>query len=339
MIDLRSDTVTVPSDAMREAAADADVGDDVYGEDPTINALERRAAETVGMEEALFVPSGTMGNQVAAMTHTTPGQSIVVEQGSHIYGWECGGLAVHAGLQATPIDGGPDGLYSPEQLAAAIVEPTGHRAETGLVAVENTHNRAGGVAHHPDAIHELAEVADDADIPLHLDGARLFNAAVALDIDPAEVADPADSVMFCLSKGLGAPVGSILAGNRSFIEDARGYRRRLGGGMRQAGIIAAPGLLALEDWERLEADHRRADTLATGLRDIEGLSVPEPDSNIVLVDLGDISLSPERFVERCEDHDILGFPFGSERVRLCTHWDITDADIEVAIDAIEQVVA
>lgn len=339
MIDLRSDTVTTPSPAMREAAATAEVGDDVYGEDPTINELERRAAAIVGMEDALFVPSGTMGNQVAAMAHTVAGQSIVVERASHIFGWECGGLAVHAGLQVVPVDGGERGLYTPAQLEDAIVEPAGHRAETGLVAIENTHNRAGGTAHHPRDVAEVASLARDHELPVHLDGARLFNAAVALDLEPQQVAEPVDSVMFCLSKGLGAPVGSILAGDAAFIADARTYRRRLGGGMRQAGIIAGPGQVALDDWERLENDHRRATDLAHGLNAIDSLTVPEPETNIVLVDLRDSELSPEAFVECCEEAGVLGFPFGPQRVRFCTHWDIDDRDISTSIEAVEKALA
>ncbi len=339
MIDLRSDTVTRPTEAMRTATAEAEVGDDVYGEDPTVNELEETAAALVGKAAAMYVPSGTMGNQVAALTHTDQATSIVVEANSHIYGWECGGLAVHAGVQPVPVDGGADGLYDRETLESAVVGPDSHRATTGLVAVENTHNRAGGVAHHPDDIRPLAEIAADREIPLHLDGARMFNAAVALDVAPDEVAEPADSVMFCLSKGLGAPVGSMLAGPEAFIERARRFRRMLGGGMRQVGVIAAPGLVALSEWQRLEEDHLRAGRLARELDGEGGLGTNDPDTNIVLLDVGDTGFEPEGFVEALAEAEVRAFPFGPDRVRLCTHRNLDDKDIGEAIETIGNVVS
>lgn len=335
MIDLRSDTATRPTESMRDAARDAEVGDDVFGEDPTVNRLEAVAADLLGKEAALFTPSGTMANQVAAMTHTRPGQEIVVESESHIYGWEVGGLAANAGLQVRPLDGGARGLFTPEQLRDAIVSPSLHQAETGLVTVENTHNHAGGVAHHPDELEALREVAHEHDLPFHLDGARVCNAAVALDLDPATVAEPADSVMLSLSKGLGAPVGSILAGDEAFIDTARRYRKRLGGGMRQAGIIAAPALEGISNPGRLARDHERAARLAAGLDDLDGLSAGPPETNIVLVATGGASLSAEEFLTACESAGVLGVPFGHETVRFCTYRGVDDDDIEEAIASVE----
>lgn len=335
MIDLRSDTVTTPTDAMREAAATADVGDDVKREDPSVNALESRAAKLLGKEAALFVPSGTMGNQVAVLTHTTPGQEIVLEEESHIYNWEVGGVARLGGLQVRALSGGSDGLYHPPVLRRAIVEESLHQAGTGLVCVENTHNHAGGVPHHPNAIAKLADVAENSGIPLHIDGARLCNAAVALDMEPAAVAAPADSVMLSLSKGLGAPVGSILAGPQSFIDEARRWRKRLGGGMRQAGIIAAPARIGLENWERLEQDHDLARRLADGLATIDGLTVQPPETNIVLLEVSGTGMDAAGFVEACDAAGVGCVEFGQTVVRCCTHRDLDDEAIDEAIERIE----
>ncbi|MEF8828793.1 MAG: threonine aldolase family protein, partial [Haloarcula sp.] len=273
MIDLRSDTVTRPSDAMREAASDAEVGDDVYGEDPAVNDLQQRAADVLGTETALFVPSGTMGNQVAARVHTERGQELLCEQESHIYKWELAGLAQHAEVQTRTIDGGKRGVIDPEQVREGYVNATSHRPGTGLLALENTHNSKGGTAIAPERIAAAAEAAHELGVPVHLDGARLFNAARALDRPAAEFVDPVDTVMCCLSKGLGAPVGSLLAGPESTIEAARRTRKLMGGGMRQVGIVAAPGRNALENRHRLDEDHRRATRLVDGLEGIAGLSV------------------------------------------------------------------
>ena len=337
MIDLRSDTVTRPTPEMRDAARDADVGDDVHGEDPTVDALEERAAEILGTAAALYVPSGTMGNQVAVLTHTNPGQEVIVEAESHLYNWECGGLATNAGVQPRPLDGGADGLYTADQLATAFIEESLHQAGTGLVTVENTHNHAGGVAHAPAHISELADLAHDRDLPIHVDGARLWNAAQALGEPVAALVDPVDSVMVALSKGLGAPVGSIVAGSETFVAEARRQRKRLGGGMRQAGIIAAPALVALENRDHLAADHARATRLASGLADIDGLSVQKPETNIVLVTLAADAMAVDEFVATIEDHGVRAIPFGGRTVRMCTHRDVDDADIEIAIDAVDEV--
>jgi len=334
-IDLRSDTVTRPSDAMREAARDAAVGDDVYREDPTVNELEARAADVLGFEAALYVPTGTMGNQVAARTHTDRGEEVLVERESHVYKWELGGLAQHAGLQARTVDGGDRGVVPPEAIHEGHVAATDHRPGTGLVCLENTHNSKGGTAIAPEHIDAAVEAAHAHDLPVHLDGARLFNAAAALDVPAAELTRPVDSAMCCLSKGLGAPIGSVLAGSEAFVEDARRVRKLFGGGMRQAGMIAAPGLVALENRERLAEDHRNAERLARGLDRLDGLAVHEPETNIVLVDT---DAPAEAFLERCESVGVLGVPFDDHQVRFCTHWDVDREAIETAVGRVSEVV-
>jgi threonine aldolase len=333
MIDLRSDTVTRPSDAMREAASAADVGDDVYREDPTVEKLQDRTAELLGAEAALFVPSGTMGNQIAARVHTDRGQEVLCERESHIYKWELAGLAQHAGVQPRTVDGSDRGLVTPEAIREGYVEASGHRPGTGLLAVENTHNSKGGTALSPEAIAAAADAATDLGVSVHLDGARLFNAATAHDVPASEFAASVDSVMCCLSKGLGAPVGSMLAGSEGFVERARRVRKLLGGGMRQAGMIAAPGLRALENRHRLAKDHRRADRLAEGIGRIDGLSVQPPETNIVLVET---DRSAESFLADCEGEGVLGVPFDDRVVRFVTHWDVDDGDVDRAIEAIER---
>jgi threonine aldolase len=332
MIDLRSDTVTRPDDAMREAARDAEVGDDVYGEDPTVNELERRAAEVVGMEAALYVPTGTMGNQVAIRTHTERGQELLCERESHVYRWELGGIAQHSGVQARTVDGGERGVVTPEAVREGYVEESDHRPGTGLLCLENTHNAKGGTAVSGEDAAAAADAAHGLGVPVHLDGARLFNAAAALNVPAARLTEPVDSVMFCLSKGLGAPVGSVLAGSEEYVERARRVRKLFGGGMRQAGIIAAPGLLALENRHRLAEDHENARRLAAGLDSVAGLSVSEPETNLVVVRVDDAGA----FVERLEAEGVLAGALDERHVRLCTHWDVSDEDVERAIAAAER---
>jgi threonine aldolase len=339
VIDLRSDTVTTPSEEMRAAAADADVGDDVYREDPTVNELERAAADAVGMDAALYVPSGTMGNQIAARVHTERGQEALVERESHVYKYELGGFAQHAELQVRTYDGGANGCPTPEQVREGYVEEALHRPGTGLVCLENTHNVKGGVAAPADEFAAAAEAAHDLGVPVHVDGARVFNAATSLGVDACDLLAPADSVMFCLSKGLGAPVGSILAGSEAFVEDARRVRKLFGGGMRQAGMIAAPGLLALENRHRLAEDHEHARRLAGDLDSLPGLSAPAPDSNIVLVDTSGAGVTAESFLAACEDEGVLGSEFGEYTVRFCTHVDVDGGDVADAVAAVERVVA
>jgi len=299
-----------------------------------VNELEARAADLVGMEAALYVPSGTMGNQVAARTHTERGQEALVERSSHVYKWELGGLAQHAGLQTRTFDGGERGVPTPEQVREGYVEADAHRPGTGLLALENTHNSLGGVAARPDETAAAAEAAHDLGLPVHLDGARVCNAAVALAVPVTDLTDPVDSVMFCLSKGLGAPVGSMLAGDEAFVERARRVRKLFGGGMRQAGVVAAPGLLALDNVERLAEDHENAAVLAEGLDAIDGLSVQPPETNIVLVDTSGTGETAESFLETCASVGVLGSAFDEYLVRFCTHLDVGRADVETAVERI-----
>ncbi|MFC4406747.1 threonine aldolase family protein [Haloarchaeobius iranensis] len=335
MIDLRSDTVTKPDEAMREAAASAPVGDDVYEEDPTVNELETEAAELVGMEDALFVPTGTMGNQVAVRTHTDRGQEVLSGRESHVVKWELGGMAQLSSLQVRTFDGGERGAPTPAQVREGYVAEDLHRPGTGLLTLENTHNSKGGVAITPDEIAAAAEAAHELDVPVHLDGARLFNAAVSLGVPASDITEHVDSVMFCLSKGLGAPVGSILAGPAEFIDRARRNRKLFGGGMRQAGVIAGPGLQALGNVERLAEDHENARTLAAGLDELPGLSATEPDTNIVLVDTSESGLTAETFLDRCADEDVLGSAFGEHVVRFCTHWGVDEAAVAATVERVE----
>ena len=336
-IDLRSDTVTQPSDAMRDAAANAAVGDDVYGEDPTVNDLEAAAADRVGTEDALYVPTGTMGNQIAARVHTDRGQEVVLDREAHIYRWELAGLAQLSEVQPRTVDA-DDAVPGPEQIREAYVAESLHRPGTGLVTLENTHNARGGVAVPAESISAAAAAAHDLDVPVHLDGARLFNACVALDTDPARMVRDVDSVLCCLSKGLGAPVGSVLAGDADFITAARRIRKLFGGGMRQAGLVAAPGLCALENVARLETDHDNAARLAAGLRGIDGLRVPEPDTNIVQVYTDDLGVDAERFVDACDAAGVRGGAHGPYLTRFCTHLDVDRDDIEAAVDRVADAV-
>ncbi len=337
MIDLRSDTVTKPSATMREVAAESAVGDDVYRDDPTVNELERRAADLVGMEAALFVPSGTMGNQVAIRTHTDRGQELFCDEQAHVYKWELGGIAQLSQLQTRIVDAGERAVPTPEQIREGYVEESLHRPGTGLVTLENTHNSRGGVAVPKQHIDAAADEAHDLGLPVHLDGARLFNACVALDTDPAEMTERVDTTMFCLSKGLGAPIGSILAGPQEYIDRARRNRKLFGGAMRQAGIVAGPGLEALENIDRLADDHENAERLAAGLDEIPGLAAEQPDTNIVMVHTDGLGLTGEEFADACDDHDIAFSAFGEHTCRLCTHLDVEEADIDDALDRIAAV--
>ena len=338
-IDLRSDTVTTPSDAMREAARDAAVGDDVYRDDPTVNELERRVAEAVGAEAALYVPSGTMANQIAVHVHTEPGEELLLERESHIHRWELGGAAKLSGVQTRTIDAGDRCVPTPEAVAEGLVDEDLHRPGTGLLALENTHNYRGGVAVPVDRIAAAADVARDAGVSVHLDGARLFNAAVALGVDASEIVDNVDSVTFCLSKGLGAPVGSILAGDEAFVEDARRVRKLFGGGMRQAGMIAAPGLLALDNVDRLAADHANAERLATGLDAIEGVDAPAPDTNIVVAHTETAGVEAADLVAACEAAGVGCVEFDDYTTRFTTHRDVDEADVTAAVDRVAGAVA
>ncbi|WP_226482388.1 threonine aldolase family protein [Natrinema amylolyticum] len=334
MIDLRSDTVTTPDEVMREAAATADVGDDVYGEDPTVAELEARVADRLGTEAALYFPTGTMANQTAARVHTERGQEVIADRQSHVVKYELGGMAQHAGLQVRMLDA-DRGVPSPERIAAATVEEDLHRPETGLLCLENTHNARGGLAIDPDAIAAAAAAARERDVPVHLDGARLFNAAIALDVPVTDLTEPVDSVMVSLSKGLGAPVGSVLAGSEAFIERARRTRKLFGGGMRQAGIIAGPALEALSNVDDLETDHENARLLAAGMAAVDGFDVRDPETNIVLADVSGTGLEPSTVVERLAERDVLATPFGPTTVRFCTHRDIDREAVDRALERLD----
>ncbi len=340
LIDLRSDTVTKPTPEMRQAMAAAEVGDDVYEEDPTVQKLEALGAEKIGKEAALFVPSGTMGNQLAVLTHVNRGDEVILEAESHIFYYEVGGLALLSGAQARTIPG-RQGFMEPEQIVHAIREENIHFPRTGLLCLENTHNRAGGTVLTPEQTKMMADAAHKHGVPVHLDGARIFNAAIALGVDVRELSAPADSVMFCLSKGLGAPVGSLLAGSKSFIVKARKNRKLLGGGLRQSGILAAAGLIALEKMvERLAEDHYHARLLAEGLANIPGLTVNPDDfpTNMVILSLEKYPLTAAEFVNRLKTHGVLAGALSDKAIRFVTHKDVNEKQIKEAIRIIAQVV-
>ncbi|KYP80572.1 low-specificity L-threonine aldolase [Ferroacidibacillus organovorans] len=341
MIDLRSDTVTRPSAAMRHAMAQAEVGDDVYREDPTVLKLEETAAEMLGKEAALFVTSGTQGNQIAVLTHARPGDEVILEAESHIFYYEVGAMAALAGVQARTLPG-VRGQMPLSQLKKAIRGVNIHYPETKLICLENTHNRAGGAILPLSYMKEVYELAQAHQVPVHLDGARLFNAAVASGIAVREFAAAVDTVQVCLSKGLGAPIGSLLAGSREWIERARKWRKALGGGMRQAGVIAAPGLLALNTMvDRLADDHRRAKRLAEGLAQIPGVSIRPEDveTNIVIADISGLSVGMADFLQRLAKESVLATDFSETTVRFVTHVDVDDAAIEATLLAVSRSVS
>jgi len=335
-VDLRSDTVTQPTPAMRTAMMEADLGDDVFQDDPTILRLEQRGAEVVGQEAGLFMASGTMGNQVAIMTHARRGNEVLVGRPCHIQEHEVGAAAVLSGVTLAPIDA-PTGLLHPDDVARAIRSPDVHHPETGLLCLECAHS--SGAVQPIDSLRAAIDVARDHDVPVHLDGARIFNAAHVLETTAAEVAQGADSVMYCLSKGLGAPIGSLLCGSRDFIARARRNRKSLGGGMRQVGFLGAAGLYALEHHvARLGEDHTRADRLAAALAEVPSISICEDRRHINMVwfrhaDGGD----PLRLVQAMLDRQVKIFrPLGGEW-RLVTHLDIDDEALDYAIDHLRAV--
>ena len=329
-IDLRSDTVTKPSAEMRAAVASAEVGDDVYMEDPTVNRLQNRAAEIFRKEAALFVPSGTMGNQIAVRLHTMPGQEVILEERSHIYNYELAAMAAISGVLARPVPA-LDGILEWRTVSSAIQPRIYYKAQTGLITLENTHNMAGGTVYRKEQIQSICDNAHAQDLPVHLDGARIFNAAVALETDVAALCAPCDSVMFCLSKGLGAPVGSILVGSADFIEKARGVRKMLGGGMRQVGILAAAALIALEKGPaRLCEDHKNARLLADHLARIPSLDlVPEKVvTNVVVAGISRTGLDSRQMVELLKSRGLLIGTVDASTIRLVTHLDVNRDRIE-----------
>jgi threonine aldolase len=343
-IDLRSDTVTQPTPAMREAMSRAEVGDDVYGEDPTINRLEALAAEMVGKEAALFVPTGTMGNAIALITHCRRGDEIIMGDRSHTYLYEVGGSARLNGSPVRVVPNLPDGTLDPARLASAFLGDDVHEARTGLLCVENTHNMCGGRLLSPATLRTLTEPARRRGIPTHMDGARLFNAAVGLGVPVSAIVTEVDSVMFCLSKGLSAPVGSMLAGSRDFIAEARRARKLLGGGMRQAGILAAAGIVALTEMvDRLAEDHANAKRLASGLAEIPGVRVaPETvESNILFFDVvGDDGQAQNvEFTRAAASAGVLFSSGDTGSIRAVTHYGISAEDVDQTLRISRDVLA
>ena len=334
-IDLRSDTLTIPTPAMREAMAKAVVGDDVYGEDPTVNQLQEMAAERMGMEAGLFVSSGTMGNLVAMLTHCQRGEEIIIGDQAHIFYYEAGGSAAVGGIHPHTIPNQLDGSLKLEDIQNAIRSENDHFPVTRVIELENTHNRMGGTVLTPEYTRQVAELAHAHDIRLHIDGARIFNAAVALGVQASELTRHADSVTFCLSKGLSAPVGSVLCGTKDFIRMARKRRKMIGGGMRQAGILAAAGIVALEQQvEQLREDHANARKLAEGIAHIPGLSVDmaSVQTNMVYFDLSnDLPIDADELCRRAGQKRVRIGSTNSRRIRAVTHCWVSSAEIDEVI--------
>ncbi|MEU4833177.1 GntG family PLP-dependent aldolase [Streptosporangium sp. NPDC023615] len=340
MIEMRSDTFTLPTAAMRRAMADAELGDDVYGEDPTVNALEERTAALLGVEAACLMPSGTMANLTSIMTHCPRGSKVLVGAETDVYLYEAFGAAVCGGVGYEPLRNEPDGRIALETLAAGFPEEEGDPqfAPVGLICLENTHNRCGGRFLGLDYLAEVRAFADGHGLPVHLDGARLFNAAVGQGVEPSVIAGYADSVQFCLSKGLGAPIGSMVAGGAAFVRRVRTARKMLGGGMRQAGVIAAAGLIALETYHRLAEDHEHARILAEGLAELPGLEI-EPahvQTNIVLFRVP--GHEPAELVRTLRGLGLAVGEFGHGRVRAVTHSGVSRKDVDDALNIMRKVV-
>lgn len=336
MIDLRSDTLTRPTPGMRRAMADAEVGDDVYGEDPTALRLQERAAELLGKPAALFVPTGTMANQLALLCHCERGHDVLVGEGAHCMLYESGAGAAWAQVNFTVV--GEGGLFDAAQMLAAIKPSEYHFPQTRLVALENTHNRSGGQVFPQSDVVAIAEAARSRDLAVHLDGARIWNAAVATGLSVAELAAPADTVSACFSKGLGAPVGSVLAGSPELIRKAHRYRKMLGGGMRQVGVLCAAALFALEQQrERLAEDHENARKLAQGLAELPGvvLDLATVQTNIIAFDVQ--KMHAAAFVKRCAEAGVRLNAIGPQRLRAVTHLDVSRADIDIALRRVASV--
>lgn len=338
-IDFRSDTVTVPSPEMRKAIAEAVVGDDVYGDDPTMNSLQERVADLTGKQASLFVASGTMANICAILAHTQPGDEVIVEREGHTFNYEVAAPAVLGGLQLNPLDG-DHGVLEVEQIEAAVRPNDVHQPHTRLIVLENTHNRGGGKIYPFDKIEAIAALARSKNINMHLDGARLFNASAVTGIPIKRYASQFDSLMFCFSKGLGAPIGSIIAGTKDFIVRAHRIRKMLGGGMRQVGILAAAAHFALDhNIDRLADDHVNAKRLATGLAQIKGFTI-DPDSvetNIIIIDVSKSKYHVSDVVHKFKEHNILISPFGRTYIRAVTHMNVSADDVEQTIRIAHQI--
>ncbi|PWT98913.1 MAG: low specificity L-threonine aldolase [Terriglobia bacterium] len=341
MIDLRSDTVTKPTAAMRRAMMEAEVGDDVYGEDPTVNLVERRAAEVTGKEAALFVPSGTMGNTIAVKLHTTHGQEVICDSRSHVLNYELGMISWFSGCVPRAI-AAADGILTWDQVRREIRPLGPHWAQTGLIEIENTHNMAGGTIYPLRAIREICDGAHELGLKVHMDGARVFNAAAAMNVPVREIVEPVDTVMFCVSKALGAPVGSLLAGPADAIARGRLYRKRLGGGMRQAGVLAAAALIAIEETPQcLANDHCNARLLAEGLSRIPGISVDPAKvmTNIVIFDVSGTGMASAEISACLKQRGVLINGINERQMRAVTHYDVDRAACEQALEELGACVA
>ena len=336
-IDLRSDTVTKPTPEMRKAMSEAEVGDDVYMDDPTVNKLQAKAAEMFGREDALFVPSGTMGNLIALLVHCQRGDEVIVGDKSHIYLNEAGGMSAVGGIHPCPVRNQPDGTLSLDDISASIRTEDVHHPVTRLICLENTQNVCGGAPLSVEYTVEVGRIARASNLSLHIDGARIFNAAASLAVDVKDLTAPADSVMFCLSKGLCAPVGSMLVGSRQFIARARRIRKMLGGGMRQAGVLAAAGLISLEKMSgRLWQDHARAKKMADGLKQIKGLVLDagSPSTNMIYMNLSDdVKMDAGGIIQRMKELGVLLDSENARRFRLVTHYWVDDAAVEKVVAA------
>ncbi len=341
-IDLRSDTVTRPTPAMREAMAKAEVGDDVYAEDPTINRLQELAAARTGKEAALLVPSGTMGNLASLLAHCQRGDEVMLGDKSHTFLYEAGGISAVGGIHSRQLPNQPDGSLLLSDLEAGLRGSDSHFPPSRLICLENTHNRCGGTYQTPAYFKQVSDFAHSHGLKVHLDGARIFNASVAQSVDVKAFAQHVDSLTFCLSKGLAAPVGSLICGTREFIQRAHRQRKVLGGGMRQAGIIAAAGILALETMvERLSEDHARARALAERLGKMRGLVIEMggPATNMIFLSLADsVPLSAKDVAEKMKARGILIGVVGPRQFRLVTHYEVDDAGVEKTISAFQEVV-
>jgi threonine aldolase len=341
IVDLRSDTVTRPSEEMRRAMATAEVGDDVYGEDPTVNRLQKRAAEIFGKEASLFVPTGCMGNLISIKCWTHHGNEVICEERSHVNLYELASMSAIAGCMPRAVRGGDDGIMTWEQVHAVIRPNIYYDSQTAVICLENTSNMAGGTIYTTDRVNEICEKAHFLGLKVHLDGARIFNAAVALNEDVAHMTKKVDSVMFCLSKGLGAPIGSMIVGSREFIERARVYRKMFGGGMRQVGVIAAAGLIALEKSPaRLHEDHENARHLANGIAQIAGLKI-DPQrvrSNIVIFDCSASGMNAVELCDALHAKGVWAQDTALHSVRMVTHWNVDRAGIDRALDELRLVV-